>query len=314
MGSAASSAAQARPGVQNSAGKPNRAMVRAGTDALPPLGPDRKWPGRAGSGPGARSGVRGRGSWRSWRRRAGGRRPSGRKVELGLARQATVPGARRPARGAGGGGIRGGAARPRGGRRRRPVTSRTPRGQRPGRAGPAGQGREEGGRKWQAPRGRGGRGRRRALAAWLRLPAGHSAGCFQLGSLCLRPRGCAALFQLPVIDWPACLGDARQTWPGRTRGGGGGRRGGSAGDGREHAGPGRQKTWKRGWIEQQIPLPRGPHRARGAPSRDTPRGLLPPSLSREAGALPAAPRRGPANFSRVRKAQVPGVPGREPGT
>ena len=62
---------------------------------------------------GLESGARGRRSWRSWRRRTGGG-DAGRKVELGLARQATVPGARSPARGAGGGGMRGGAARPRG--------------------------------------------------------------------------------------------------------------------------------------------------------------------------------------------------------
>lgn len=79
----------------------------------PTFGTGQKVAGGRARRQGLESGVRGRGSWRSWRRRAGGG-DAGRKVELGLARQATVPGARRPARGAGGGGIRGGAARPRG--------------------------------------------------------------------------------------------------------------------------------------------------------------------------------------------------------
>lgn len=46
MGSAASSAALSAARVQSSAGKPNRAMGRAGAYALPPLGRDGK--GRAG--------------------------------------------------------------------------------------------------------------------------------------------------------------------------------------------------------------------------------------------------------------------------
>lgn len=117
---------------------------------------------RRARGRGLASGARGRGSWsRSWRRaaRGGG---AGRKVELGLARQATVPGARRPAGGGGGGGGRGGGARPSGAEARGRWAPGSA-GRRPGLSRPAaGQRRGEGG---EGGRRRGGLGRRRALAA-----------------------------------------------------------------------------------------------------------------------------------------------------
>lgn len=46
---------------------------------------------------------------------------------------------------------------------------------------------------------------------------------------------------LPLIDWPACAATLHKLGP---AGGTGGRR--RAGDRREQAGPGREKTWKRG--------------------------------------------------------------------
>lgn len=68
--------------------------------------------------------------------------------------------------------------------------------------------------------------------------------------------------------------------------------GGRARDRREHAGPGREKTWKLGWIwSGPNPLPRGP--ARGAPRSLLQHALLGSSLlpsSSEAGNLPPAPR------------------------
>lgn len=91
--------------------------------------------------------------------------------------------------------------------------------------------------------GGGGRSLRAACAAlrWSASPAG-------LGSADSALRRAAVPFSaLPLIDWPACAATLRKLGQaGCTRGEGAGV--GGAGDRREHAGPGREKTWKPGWI------------------------------------------------------------------
>lgn len=200
---------------------------------------------------------------------------AGRKVVLGLARQATVPGARRPAELGGGG--RGGGARPTG------AVARAggfwaPRGG--GRGAPAGSGTGARGRtrRWQAPP-----GPRRAWAAagarcallwlpgagplsWLR--SAHSA----LG------RAAVPSSAPPLIDWPACAATLGKLGPaGGTQGEGAG--GGGAGDGRELAGPGQEKTWKRARIRSgQIHFLGGRTGRAALPRATRPAGLLPPPL------------------------------------
>lgn len=270
----------------------------------PTFGAGRKVAGGRGVG-GSRAESEGEGSWRRRRRAGGG--DAGRKVELGLARQATVPGARRPARGGGGG--RGGGARPRGAEARAGDLP-APRGQRSGRAG---RRRDRGAGKEgkvagaagaeEGVRGGGGRSRRAARAArrWSALLARLGSARSALG------RTAVPSSALPLIDWPACAATLDKLGPaGGTQGEGAG--GGGAGDGREQAGPGREKTWKRGWIRSvQIHFLGGPHRARNAPSRDTPsrdtpRGTPPsfPPPGRRGACPPPPTRGGQADFSGVK--------------
>jgi hypothetical protein len=222
-------------------------------------------------------------------------------------RQATVPGARRPAgeeekeeevvkaeRG------------PRE-RRRGPPTSRL-RGAENGASWPSGWGRGAGKegkvagaagapRVWAASAG--------ARCALLRLP-----GAARLGRLGSARLGYSALGRaavpfsaLPLIDWPACSATLANLAQRAALGGGGGRRGGggapeTGGSTQGRAGPG--ENLEAGLDpERPNPLPRGPHRARGAPSRDTPRRTPPSSPPpRRRGAGPPPPiQRGKATRS-----------------
>lgn len=206
---------------------------------------------------------------------AAGGGDAGKKVELGLARQATVPGARRPAGGGGGeGGGRGGGARPTG-TEARAGGLRAPRGG--GRGAPAGSRTgARGRRRWQAPP-----GPRRAWAAagarcaLLRLPG---AGPLSWLSSAHSALGRAAVPSSapPLIDWSACAATLGKLGPaGGTQGEGAG--GGGAGDGREHAGPGREKTWKRARIRSgQIHFLGGRTGRAALPRATRPAGLLPP--------------------------------------
>ena len=164
--------------------------------------------------------------------------------------------------------------------------------------------------------GGGGRSRRAARAArrW-------SAPLARLGSArSALGRAAVPSSALPLIDWPACAATLDKLGPaGGTQGegAGGGRRGG--GGCRRRAGARRAGTGENLEAgldpEQPNPLPRGPHRARGAPSRDTPHRTPPssPPPGRRGACPPPPTRRGPANFSGL-KGPSPWGPGREAGT
>jgi hypothetical protein len=230
-------------------------------------------------------------------------------------RQATVPGARRPAgeeekeeevvkaeRG------------PRE-RRRGPPTSRL-RGAENGASWPSGWGRGAGKegkvagaagapRVWAASAG--------ARCALLRLP-----GAARLGRLGSARLGYSALGRaavpfsaLPLIDWPACSATLANLAQRAALGGGGGRRGGGGPRrqaGARRAGPGREKTWKRVWIRSgQIHFLGGRTGRAALPRATRPVGLLPPLLLLGGG----EPARRPP--SREERPLAPGFKGPSPG-
>ena len=221
-------------------------------------------------------------------------------MKLGLARQATVPGARRPAGGEEGG-RRGGGARPRGAEARAGDLG-APRRQRSGRAGrrrdwgARKEGKVAGAAGAEEGVGDGGRSRRAARAArrW-------SAPLARLGSArSVLGRTAVPSSAPPLIDWPACAATLDKLGPaGGTQGEGAG--GGGAGGRREHAGPGREKTWKQGWIRSgQIHFLGGRTGRAALPRATRPAGLLPPPCLPGGGEPARRPhRREQANFSGV---------------
>lgn len=85
---------------------------------------------------------------------------------------------------------------------------------------------------------------------------------------------------LPLIDWPACAATLRKLGQaGGTRGRGQAAGVGGARDRRDHAGPGREKTWKAGWIRSgQIHFLGGRTGRAALPRKTRPVRLLPPAV------------------------------------